>query len=90
MAHTEIDLCYETEEGLELGALVYRPAVDHSAPLPLVIDIHGGAWASGHRKSGRHYDRLLAEAGICVVAIDFRHGPDFKTFSLQHPKIVLT
>ena len=84
MSHTEIDLCYETEDSLELGALVYRPTADHSASLPLVIDIHGGAWSSGHRKSGRHYDRLLAEAGICVVSIDFRHGPDF-----QHPAAIV-
>lgn len=59
-----------------MQALVYRPDTD--MPVPLVIDIHGGAWSSGHRKSGRHYDRALAAAGICVAAIDFRQGPEFK------------
>lgn len=84
MDFTEQEYPYQRASEMELIALVYRPNVESGASLPLVIDIHGGAWSSGHRKSGRHYDRLLAAAGICVVAIDFRQGPDFK-----HPAAVV-
>ena len=45
-----------------------------------MVDIHGGAWSAGHRKNGRHYCRRLAENGIAVLAIDFRHAP-----AHQHP-----
>lgn len=40
----------------------------------LVIDIHGGAWASLDRTVGQVYDEALAAAGLTVVAIDFRDG----------------
>jgi len=84
MQFTETDFVYSSPDGLSLEALVYRPQVEDGASLPLLIDIHGGAWSSGHRKSGRRYDRALAAAGICVVAIDFRQGPDFK-----HPAAIV-
>ena len=44
----------------------YRPAVPAGATIPLVIDVHGGAWYSGDRFSGRHYDQALAAAGHSV------------------------
>lgn len=84
MNFTETEYIYANRDGLDLTALVYRPDAEQGASVPVVIDIHGGAWSAGHRKSGRHYDRLLAAAGIYVVAIDFRQGPDFK-----HPTSVI-
>ncbi len=71
----ETTLVYRSVDGIELEGLLYRP--DDPPPYDLVIDVHGGAWSSGHYESGRHYDTKLAEAGICVLAINFRHGPDF-------------
>ncbi len=78
MSFTEADHVYVSRDGSDLLALVYRPDIADTRPVSLVIDVHGGAWSSGHRKSGRHYDRKLAAAGICVVSIDFRQGPDHK------------
>ena len=81
--------CEETEitwgrvAGRELRAVYYRPVPAESKPeqpVHFAIDIHGGAWSSGHRKDGQYYCRQLAEHGIAVLAIDFRQGPDF-----QHP-----
>lgn len=80
MTFTERDYVYATRGDEELLALVYRPDCANEQAVPLVVDVHGGAWSSGHRKSGRHYDRQLAAAGICVVSIDFRQGPEH-----QHP-----
>ena len=84
MTVTETDYIYTKVGDLALNALVYRPDVEAGARIPLIVDIHGGAWTFGHRKSGRYYDRQLAAAGICVVAIDFRQGPDW-----QHPASVM-
>lgn len=78
MTITETEHTYVCRDGNDLLAIVYRPDPMPDGPMPVVIDIHGGAWSSGHRKSGRHYDRRLAQAGFCVVSIDFRQGPDFK------------
>ena len=84
MEFTETEHIYKSAGGLDLQALVYCPKVEPGTGLPVVIDIHGGAWSSGHRKSGRYYDRALAASGACVVAIDFRQGPDFK-----HPASII-
>jgi acetyl esterase/lipase len=59
--------------------VLYKPESHNRNPV-LIIDVHGGAWSNGHRKTGRHYDRKLAQQGFCVLAIDFRQGPDH-----QHP-----
>ena len=71
----ETKFVYRSVEGLELEGLLYKP--DGPPPYDLVIEVHGGAWSSGHYESGRYYDTKLAEAGICVFAINFRNGPDF-------------
>lgn len=73
---TETEFEYVMRDGAPLKAVVYKPDADR--PLPLVIDVHGGAWSAGNRHSGSYYNRALAAAGILVVAIDFRQGPDFK------------
>jgi len=73
--HDEVWLRYDD---LALEATVYSPEVGESHLLPVILDIHGGAWNFGDRTNGALYDRALAEAGFVVVAIDFRDGPEFK------------
>ncbi len=83
MTVTEIEFVYTRHGELELKAVLYtHPSAAGRSPV-LLIDVHGGAWSSGHRKSGKYYDSALAATGIDVLAIDFRHGPDFK-----HPAAV--
>ncbi len=79
MNYSETELVYGQVNDHQLSAIFYRPETADSSSA-FVIDVHGGAWSSGHRKSGQHYDRLLAQNGVCVLAIDFRQAPDF-----QHP-----
>ena len=52
---------------------VYRPEVETTAPLPVMVWIHGGAFMAGGANS---YDasRLAAEGGIIVVTINYRVG----------------
>jgi acetyl esterase len=78
MEYTETALVYGSAEGVELEGLLYQPVCE--PPFSVVIDIHGGAWSSGRLESGRPYDEQLAAAGICVLAINFRQGPEY-----QHP-----
>ncbi len=72
---TFVDVPYARYDGFDLQARIYRPA---GTDLPVIIDVHGGAWSSGSRTSGALYDNALAEAGYLVIGIDFRQGPDFK------------
>lgn len=56
-----------------LLARLYRPKGD--GPFPALIDVHGGAWASGDRLNNAPIDEALAKSGIVVLAIDFRMPP---------------
>ena len=78
MKFTEQDLVFAQVDGITLQGTLYRPVVTAGADLPVLIDVHGGAWSSLHRKVGRYYCRELASRGLCVFAIDFRQGPEFK------------
>ncbi len=72
---TEEDAVWARHGDLALEARLYRPA-EAETPLPVMIDVHGGAWSAGGRADGALYDRALAEAGFLVVAIDFRQGAE--------------
>ncbi len=77
-ASTEIveeDRAWADADGVMLQVRLYRPAIIHGAPLPILIDVHGGAWSTGDRTNGVLYDRHLAAAGFLVAAIDFRQAP---------------
>lgn len=77
---TETDMVWAKPSGLELRATVYRSASAHAGPLPVLIDVHGGAWGAYDRTSDALYCRELAKSGLLVVSVDFRQSPDF-----QHP-----
>jgi acetyl esterase len=77
---TEEELVYGSAGDLDLLGQWYCPRVPDGATIPVVIEVHGGAWYSGNRFNGQHYNQALAAAGCAVLAIDFRHGPDY-----QHP-----
>src|ERR1051326_3042526 len=67
------DIAYRRADGAPLLARVYRPR--GAGPFPAVLDVHGGAWASGDRLNNAPLDEALARSGIVVVAIDFRMPP---------------
>jgi acetyl esterase/lipase len=54
-------------------ARLYRPK--GQGPFPALIDVHGGAWASGDRLNNAPLDEALAKSVIVVLAIDFRMPP---------------
>ena len=64
------DILYRMVRDTALMATVYRPHVN--GPIPFVIDVHGGAWASGNRFNNKTIHHSFAENGIGVFAIEFR------------------
>ncbi|HYU12194.1 MAG TPA: alpha/beta hydrolase [Stellaceae bacterium] len=75
------DLEYQRCDGEPLLARLYRPiGANNSArgPFPALIEVHGGAWASGDRLNNAPLDEALAKSGIVVLAIDFRMPPQFR------------
>ena len=70
------DLEYQRIGGTPLLARLYRPK--GNGPFPALIDVHGGAWASGDRLNNAPLDEALAKSGIVVLAIDFRMPPQHR------------
>ena len=70
-AQTEIrvwDVEYRRNPIRALMARIYQPT--RPGPLPVLLDVHGGAWNDQDRTANQLMDRGLAESGILVVAID--------------------
>lgn len=64
------------EDGNPMHRLnLYRPA-GSSGKLPLIFDIHGGAWVYGDKELNRLYCEYLAAQGFAVVGISYRLLPD--------------
>ncbi len=48
--------------------------VGATSPVPLVVDLHGGAWCNQDLKDCEDRDLTLVRAGFAVAALNFRHG----------------
>lgn len=57
-----------------LLARIFRPR--GAGPLPLIVDLHGGAWCVSTRESDVVINEALAKSGVVVAALDFRMPPD--------------
>src|SRR3954471_21287030 len=51
---------------------LFMPVVSHA--VPLVVDLHGGAWCNGDLKDCESRDLALVRAGFGVAALNFRHA----------------
>jgi acetyl esterase/lipase len=72
-AVTVQDVVFTTSHDPALAGRLYRPAA--SGPVPLLVDIHGGAWNKGDRLNNQVMHQYLAEHGIATFALDFRLAP---------------
>lgn len=70
------DVEYRRAEDGPLLARLYKPK--GSGPFPALIEVHGGAWASGDRLNNAPLDEALAKSGIVVLAVDFRMPPQHR------------
>ncbi len=68
---TFVDIPYENT-GNKFHLLdVYRPK-NIDGKLPIIIDIHGGAWIYGTKDINKHYCMGLASYGFVVVNVSYR------------------
>jgi acetyl esterase/lipase len=74
----ESDAVYAKPDGRALIARLYRPLGEPAGPLAAIVDVHGGAWIRGDRTTGALHGRALAAAGLVVISLDFRQGPDHR------------
>jgi acetyl esterase/lipase len=59
--------------GSALTLDLYRPDVNR--PLPIVMQLYGGAWQRGAPGDNASFATALARRGYLVIAIDYRHAP---------------
>ena len=64
------DLEFPAFDGQALPGRLYRPRCH--APVPLLVDVHGGAWIRGNRLNNASMHEALADEGIATFALDFR------------------
>src|SRR5262245_43646315 len=74
----ESDVPFARPGGQELLARIYRPVGEPAAPLPALVDVHGGAWSRGDHTTDALHCRALAACGLVVLSLGFRQGPDHK------------
>ena len=65
-----------TANGKPLRASIYQPA--DSGRYPVVVQIYGGAWQRGSPTDDGAFARYLAAHRYVVVAIDYRHAPQWQ------------
>ena len=68
------DLEYAQAKGVSLKLDLYRPSAKSSAPMPLVIWVHGGGWSKGSKANCPA--AWLAAKGYAVASLDFRLLPE--------------
>ena len=67
---------FSKADGVPLSLDVYQPAANGT--FPIIMQIYGGSWQSGSPASQEWFSRHFAERGYVVVAIDYRHAPEWK------------
>ncbi len=76
--YTTSDHVYRVVDGIELSGTYYEPKQKRDGPLPLILEVHGGAWTRNDRHTNYIIHRYLAERGIAVFSVDFRYPPQAK------------
>lgn len=69
-------LVFASPDGVELKLNLYQPAV--IGKYPAIIIIYGGAWQNGTANNDEAFSRYMANQGYSVIAIDYRHAPQYK------------
>jgi acetyl esterase/lipase len=64
------DVVYVTRGEQPLGLDILRPDPVPAEPMPLVVELHAGAWMYGGKHAERN--RPLAEQGFCTASVDYR------------------
>ena len=70
------NIYYTKTDDYSLLCDIYMP--EGEGPFPAVLAIHGGAWRHGSKLHMLRHAWKLAGAGYVVVAINYRHAPEYK------------
>lgn len=68
-------IVFAEPDGVPLTLNLYRPSPTGTHPTLVVI--YGGAWQGGSPASHESFSRYIAAQGYTVVAIDYRHAPQY-------------
>jgi acetyl esterase/lipase len=71
-----LDIPVANPDNVQLTMNVYRPIKAGSNPA--IVIIYGGAWRSGSPDSNEQFSQYIAAQGYTVLAIDYRHAPQYK------------
>jgi acetyl esterase/lipase len=71
-----LDVEFARPDGVPLKMNVYRPM--QPGKNPAIVMIYGGAWRSGQPSSNQQFSKYMAAQGYTVLAIDYRHAPQYK------------
>jgi acetyl esterase/lipase len=66
---------FSNSDGVPLALDVYQPP--SGSRFPIVMQIYGGSWQAGAPTRQEWFSRHLAQRGYLVVAIDYRHAPEW-------------
>ncbi len=69
-------IIFASPDGVELKLNLYQPLV--TGKYPAIIIIYGGAWQNGTANNDETFSRYMAGQGYSVIAIDYRHAPQYK------------
>ncbi len=69
-------IAYGTDDRQKLD--IYVPEGDASAPHPVLIFFHGGAWRDGEREGYGFLGRAFASRGFVTVIADYRKSPQVR------------
>ena len=69
------DVPFSNADGVPLALDVYQPP--SGGAFPIIMQIYGGSWQTGSPARQEWFSRYFAQRGYLVVAIDYRHAPEW-------------
>ena len=72
----ERGIIFASPDGVDLTLNIYRPLP--KGKYPALVVIYGGAWREGTPSSYEQFNCYMAAQGYSVIAIDYRHAPEYK------------
>ena len=70
------NILFASPDGIALKLNSYRPLA--TGKYPALVIIYGGAWKQGTPSNHETFSRYMAAQGYSVVAIDYRHAPQYR------------
>ena len=67
-----LNIPYMNRDIVPLGMDIFKPIVEETTELPVMVIIHAGGLALGDRRLSRPFGRLLAHKGYLVFAVEYR------------------